>query len=186
MTTTALNRAIVNYLLVAAALPLNGCWTAPTANVQPKGDPRVIQRAIAVESVKNPAIVKSVDPATRTIIVQAPGETSTSTYTAGPGVSNLDRIKTGDKVQVTVAQDLTVYVSRDGQLPGAGGASGTIAANAKVLSVDRSYRLLRLQYPNGQAETFKVGREVKLDEMEPGDDVVIGTGQAVALRVKKR
>ena len=58
-------------------------------------------------------------------------------------------------------------------MPGAGGAAETIRANAKVLRVDPSYRLLSLQYPDGRAETFKVGLDVKLLEMQPGDDVVV-------------
>jgi len=57
--------------------------------------------------------------------------------------------------------------------------------DAKVLSVDPSYRLLTLQYPNGQAQTFKVGLDVKLLEMEPGDIVVIRTMELIALRVEK-
>ena len=40
----------------AEALALDGCWTAPIASVQPQGEPRLIRRAVAVESVKNPAI----------------------------------------------------------------------------------------------------------------------------------
>jgi hypothetical protein len=37
-------------------MALDGCWTAPIGSMQPQGEPRLIQRAVAVESVKNPAI----------------------------------------------------------------------------------------------------------------------------------
>jgi hypothetical protein len=100
-------------------------------------------------------------------------------------VANIHQIRAGDKVQATVAQELTIYVLKNGQVPGTGGEPETLEAGAKVLSVDPSYRLLTLQYPNGQAQTFKVGLDVKLREMEPGDIVVIRTMELIALRVEK-
>jgi hypothetical protein len=126
--------------------------------------------------------VDSVDAATRTIVVRTPGAQQTSTYKVSPRVSNLDQIRFGDKVQATVAQELSVYVLRDGQLPGPGGKLETITADARVLSVDPSYRLLTLQYPNGRNETFKVGLDARLREMEAGNSVVIRPVEAVALR----
>jgi hypothetical protein len=71
-----------------------------------------------------------------------------------------------------VTQELTVYISRDGRLPGSDSMPAE-AAKAKVLLVDRSYRLLSLQYPDGRTQTFKVGLDVKLAQMQPGDDVMI-------------
>ncbi|MBV8181181.1 MAG: hypothetical protein JO045_20750 [Mycobacterium sp.] len=100
-------------------------------------------------------------------------------------MSDFDRIKAGDKVEATMAQELTVYVLKNGQLPVAGGPPRAVKSDARVLMVDPSYRLLTLQYPNGRNETFKVGLDVKLLEMEAGDDVVIRTIEAVALEVEK-
>jgi len=117
-----MNRATVNAVLVAATLALTGCWTAPTTRVQPAGEPRLIQGGIAVQSVKEPAVVQSVDAGTRTIVLQNWSRPAKSTYKAGPKVSNFDRIKVGDQVEATVAEELTVYVLKNGQLPVAGGA----------------------------------------------------------------
>jgi len=172
-------------LLCAAALALSGCWTAPVANVQPQGEPRLIQGGIAVASVKNPAVVQSVDADTRTLVVRTAGDSATSTYRVSPKVTNFGRIKVGNTVQITVAEELTIYVLRDGKLPGVNRTPETIAANAKVLLVDPTYRLLRLQYPNGKSETFKVDLGVKLKEMEAGDDVVIRSLEVLAVRVHK-
>ncbi|HEY6823980.1 MAG TPA: hypothetical protein VI195_06035, partial [Steroidobacteraceae bacterium] len=164
MTASILHRAMINPLSVAAALAVSGCWTAPVADVQPKGEPRLIQGGIAVESVKDPAIVHSVDPGARTLVLSTrPGVAST--YKAGAQVENLGRIKAGDTVRATVAEELTVYVLRDGQLPGPGGMHQTIASDARVLWVDPSYRLLTLRYPDGRDETFKAPLGVKLGEM---------------------
>jgi len=161
-----------------------GCWTPPVANVQPKGEPRLIQSSIVVQSVKQTAVVRSLDAAKRTIVLQAHGEAAPVAYAVGSAVANLDQIRAGDQVQATVAEELAVYVLRDGKLPGPNGTPQIIVSDARVLLVDTSYRLLTLQYPNGRDETFKVGLDVRLGEMEAGDDVVIRTLEVVAL-VKK-
>ena len=172
-------------LLLGAALTLAGCWTAPVADVQPKGEARLIQNAISVESVKAVAFVEGIDRDSGTIVVRTPGAPETSTYQVGRGVENFSRFGLGDKVEATVREELSVYVLRDGQAPGADGVPEKIAADARVLSVDPSYRLLTLQYPNGKNETFKVALDVKLKEMEAGDAVVIRSVEAVALKRKR-
>jgi hypothetical protein len=172
--------------ILSAALALGGCWTAPTAKLRAKGAPRLIQDAVAVESVKNPVIVQSVDAGTRTVVVLNPADLAPTIYKAGARVFNLDRIRAGDRVRATVAEQLTVLVLQDGRLPAADGRIGPIEANAKVLMVDPSYRLLTLRYPDGTTETFKVGLDVRLRQMEPGDDVVVRAVEAVALQVQGR
>ena len=131
-------------------------------------------------------LVESVDPDARTIVLHNPGAAQTSTYKVSSGVSDLNRFRSGDKVRATVSEQLSVYVLRDGQLPGAGGTVQTIMANARVLSVDPSYRLLTVQYPNGQNETFKIGLDGRLREMEAGNDVVIRPVEVLALREHSR
>jgi hypothetical protein len=161
-----------------------GCWVAPIATVQPEGKARLIQGGVAVQSVASPAVVQSVDRSAGTIVVRTPGAAESSTYKVSSKVSTFNDITVGDTVQATLAQELTVYVLRDGQVPGAGGTPERTAADARVLAVDPSYRLLKLQFPSGQSETLKVPFGVKLTEMEAGDSVVIRTVEVVALRRK--
>jgi hypothetical protein len=179
--------AMPGSLLVVAALALPGCWSAPIARLQAKGTPRPMQGAIvlAVESVKPPAVVQSVDLAARVITVRPPAEARLSSYKVGLKVSNLERLKAGDRVQATVAEEVTVYVTRDGDLPSAGGSSDTVVNDAQILSFDPSYRLMTLHFPDGRDETLKVQRREKLDEIETGDEVSIRPVEAVALRMKK-
>ena len=103
MRASILHRAMINSLSMAAALAISGCWTAPVADVQPKGEPRLIQGGIAVESVKDSATVQSVDPGARSLAL-TPRQGATYTYKAGPEVQNLDGIKAGDTVRATVAE----------------------------------------------------------------------------------
>jgi len=169
-----------------ATLPLPGCWVAPNAHVQPKGEPRLIEEGVEVQSVKDTAVIREIDATTRTIVVSPTGGGATESYRAGAQVSNFDRLKVGQKIQSTLAEELSVYVLRDGQLPDSRGEVQTIAANAKVLSVDPAYRLLTVQYPSGQSETFKVGLQTRLDLMAAGDDVVIRIVEAVVVKPKRR
>jgi hypothetical protein len=164
----------------AAALALVGCWTAPVATVQPTGEPHLIQRSIPVESVQEVAVVSAIDRDARTIVLRTRGMAQTSSYRIGPKVSGLSDVRPGDVVQATVAEELAVYLLRDGEVPG----QGPIVAAARVLAVDPSYRLLKLQYANGQTETFKVPRETRLEEMAAGDSVVIQPVEVLALRRK--
>jgi hypothetical protein len=152
--------------------------------VQPQGDARLIQGGIPVGSVQQTAIVHSVDESTRTIAIRAPGSERTSTYRVSSRVSNLSGIKPGDLVQATLAQELTVYVLRDGQAPGPSGTPEMVSADARILTVDPSYRLLTLQFADGRRETVKVPLGVRLGQMEAGGSVVIRGVEVLALRRK--
>jgi hypothetical protein len=180
------NRTLMTLLPLVAALLLVGCWTPPRADVQPQGPSRLIQEGIVVKSALRLAIVRSVDPDTRRVVMQVPGATQTQGYKASPQLSGLNRLTAGAKVRATVTEEFTVYVSSDGRLPGSDAVSTTLVGNAKVLLTDPSYRLLTLQYPDGQTQTFKVAREVKLKQMQPGDDVIIQPLELVSLSVRRR
>jgi hypothetical protein len=175
-------RIVLIFSGIASAL--TGCWTAPVASVQPKGGARLIQQAIPVVAVKKNATIQSIDADRRSIVLNLP-EGVTSEVMAGEKVTNLAQIRAGDKARATVAQELSVYVLENGQLSGAEGRLQPIHSNAKVLIIEPSYRLLTLQYPNGQVETYKVGLDAELQKMECGDDVVIETTKLLALRVRK-
>jgi hypothetical protein len=176
--------------LLVAALALAGCWSAPIARLQAKGPPGPAQGVIVLagESIKPPAVVQSVDLAARVITVLSAGEARPISYKVGLSVTNLERLKTGGKVQATVVEELTVYVRRDGDLPSAGGTSSTVATDAQVLFVDPSdpsYRLMTLHFTDGHDETVKVSLRDKFHEVETGDEVSIRPVEVIALRMKK-
>src|SRR5215831_3247271 len=174
---TAPSRLICRVAALLAALALAGCWSAPIATVKPTGEPRLIQDGITVQSVQV-AVVSSVDRSPGNIEMRMRGRAAIWTYRIGPQVSGLDDIKPGDVVRATVTEELGVYVLRNGELPGI----GRIAVDARVLAVDASYRLLRLQYPDGRTETFKVPLGTRLEQMGAGDSVVIQPVALLALR----
>ncbi len=103
--------------MVGLAVALAGCWTAPVADVQPKGEARLIQHAIPVVAVKDRATVQSID-VDQGVIVLNFADGVTATVKPGPRVKNFSTIRAGDKAKATVAQELSVYVLIDGQAAG--------------------------------------------------------------------
>jgi ABC-type Fe3+-hydroxamate transport system substrate-binding protein len=184
MKTTIRIKTVVSLLLPLTALSLAGCWTPPNAQVQPNGEARLIQSGVTVEIVQNPATVESINAGQRTIALQRT-DGLTKTYTIGPKVKHLDRITAGNQVKAKLTEEFAVYLLANGRLPN-GATAQSLGVNAKVLLVDPSYRLLTLQYPNGQYETFKAGLDTKLLEMAPGDDVVAQPREVTALRIEKQ
>jgi hypothetical protein len=171
--------------LAIMALALTGCWTPPNANVQPKGEPRLIQSGVPVESTRDQATVQTIDAGSRTLGLKLSDGTSIS-CTVNPKVKNFDQVQAGDQIKVTLVEKLAVYVLKDGRLPGAGGTEEAIPFIARVQVVDPSYRLLKLQYVSGQVEELKAGLDAKLMEMQPGDAVVLQSAEAVAIRIEKK
>ncbi|MGO8838009.1 MAG: hypothetical protein ACLQAH_04590 [Limisphaerales bacterium] len=166
-----------------AVIMLAGCWTPPNANVQPAGEPRLIQSGIIVESVKDPATVQAVDAGARTMTLKL-SDNTTATYKVGASVDNLGQVQVGNAVEATVAEDLAVYLLAKGRLLN-GTTAESLGVNARVLLVDPSYRLLTLQYPNGHAETFKPGLGVLMEQMAPGDSVVVTPREVTKIRIEK-
>jgi len=173
-------------LPLGAAVLLSGCWTPPNANVRPPGPPRIIQSGIVVQSDLPHAVVQSVDAGTRTIVMQVPGTPGVRAYRASPGVPDLElgRLHQGTPVRALVSEQLTVYVSGDGKLPGASGEVAGTAATAKILSLDPSYRVLTLQSPDGGTHIIKVGLEMRLGQMQAGDDVLIQAPEILSLSLR--
>jgi hypothetical protein len=172
-------------LLLLTGLALSGCWTAPRADVSPPGPARLLQNGIVVEAVKDPMVVRSVDGATRRIVASSPKNGTTDTLQVDPTVSGLKRIKAGDTVQLTVAEELTIYVPPQEQRGPPADAPPITTPEARVLSVDPSYRLLTLQFPDGRKETLKVSTSVKLETVQSGDAVAIRPLRVIALQVLK-
>jgi hypothetical protein len=185
MPTNIKKKLVLNFLTAITALILTGCWTPPNANVQPKGEPRLIQNRVSVESVQEQATVQAIDASQRIIRLKL-SSGSLITCKVGPSVAHFGQIQSGDKIKIALAEELAVYVLKDGRLPAAGGTDEVINFYAKVQSVDPSYRLLTLQYPNRQTEILKTDLNGKLLEMQAGDAVFLQTAEVKAIRIQKQ
>ena len=170
-----------NVSLVAITMLVSSCWTAPNANLRPKGEPRVIEDSIEVEVSMRPMRVESIDRVRR-ILVASSTEAPTIEMKVAPGVGNLEDVHPGDQIRPKVREKLTVYVAPQ---RGDSGVTGGPHVS-RVLVIDPSYRLLAVQYPDGRMNTFKVGLNTRLKDMEPGDSVAVNTFEAVDLRIRHR
>lgn len=158
-------------LLTGIAVFLSGCWVAPSASVRPVGKPGVVAEGITVDRVVRSARVESVDPAGRTVTLRVRG-TTLPACRIGPAVRNWGDIRSGDRVRVTVREVLTVYIARSG------------SPDARVLNVDPSYRVLTVQYPNGEKEPLKVGLNTRMEGIEAGDSIAIRPVEVIKLRMR--
>ena len=179
--------ALTAALLPVIALTLTGCWTPPNANVQPVGKPGLIQGGIPVQLVQTPVTVESLDAGKRLITLKH-ADGSTKTFNVDASVQNLEQVKVGDTISATVRAEMAVYILQNGRLPNPDGTtrSRTINFNARVLTVDASYRLLTLQFANGRTMTIKTGLDVRLLDMAPGNDVVIRSHEVTAITIRNR
>src|SRR5450432_1590529 len=100
-TSIIIKRAIIVALPAIASLTLTGCWTPPNANVQPKGEPRLIQSGVSVQDNNVRATVQTIDATSRALTLKLSDGTLVI-CTVSPKVVVFDKIKAGDPVKVTL------------------------------------------------------------------------------------
>ena len=126
------------------------------------------------------------DASARTLTLQWADNTA-ATYKVGAQAENFGSVQANDKVKVTVAEELDIYLLANGRLP-EGATAGSLGVNAKLTfndpNADASYRLLTLVYPNGRKETLKVGLDAKISEMADGDSVVVRPVEVTKIKVE--
>ena len=84
-----------------------------------------------------------------------------------------------------MTEELAIYLLADGKLPD-GSTAESLGVNARVQLVDPSYRQLNLQYPNGQIDIVKPPIGTLMQQMAPGDSVVVRPGELTAIKVEKK
>jgi len=180
-----MNKLVFPLIVTALALTLTGCWTPPNANVQPPGEPRLIQCGVPASNNHVRATVQSVETSQRDLNLKL-ADGTLLTCTVNPSVKNFDQVQAGDEIKVALDLKLAVYVLQDGRLPGAGGKEEIIPFIAKVQTVDSSYRLLKVQFANGQTTELKAGLDANLPEMQPGDAVAMQSAEATQIQIEKK
>jgi hypothetical protein len=157
------------------------------------------QGAIIVDTVTMTATVTAVDSAKRKVTLVSPSGHKT-TYQCGPAVANFAQIQVGDKVQATVTEQAAVFLGQ-GQAPsatvGAGVALAPIGAKpggeivqttsvtAKITKVEAKQYKVTLQLPDGSTRRVKVGKQVNLAAVQPGDNVTVQLTEGLAITVVK-
>jgi len=155
--------------------------------------------AAIVETYKTSATVTAIDAATRKVkLTMANGEHTT--VKCGPQVVNFSQIEINDRVNVTVTEELAVFLGT-GTPPSAVGATGvalapigakpggmvadTVQITAKITAIDVKHRKVTLSLPDGTSETVKAGKQVDLSRVKVGDSVTVQHTESLAITVEK-
>lgn len=193
-------------LVIPAILPvlLTSCSSTPKSETAADSSasasgPEIARGGIVVDAITGTATVQSVNAADRTVVLKHP-DGSTTTYECGPDVRNFDQIKVGDQVTATLAESVAVVLIKGGVPPVSGSASAIVRAplgakpggrivntegfTARVLDVDYPGRVVTLQTADGKKKTVKVGPDVNLGNVNPGDDVGVKVTRAFAISVQ--
>jgi Cu/Ag efflux protein CusF len=146
------------------------------------------------------ATVTAVDLAQRLITVKAE-DADPIEFEAADAIKNLEQVKVGDKVVLTVTEALAWQVRPAGE-GGPGASTGdevtTAPAGAKpsltakrtfkltagITAIDQAKGTVTLTGPQGNSRTFKATDPANLKKVKVGDLVDIVYSQAVALAVR--
>jgi hypothetical protein len=147
------------------------------------------------------AVIESIDPATRTVVLRGP-QGRTLPVVADERIKNFENMKVGDKVVAQYARALTLELKKGGdgiremvqregaavnQAGQAAGASAmrqtTILAN--VWSIDRKNNVVALRGPKGNIVDVEVANPKIMQEIKVGDQVEAQYTEAALLGVTR-
>ena len=154
--------------------------------------------AVVVDVVKLTGIVKAIDREKKMVTVEGSG--GRTVVIDATNARNLDQLKVGDRVNLTYAEEVALFVRKSDEPPSVtesqnvelapkcekpgGVITKTIEVTGNVESIDTNNRTIALKGPAGNVRTYKVGPEAKrFNEIKKGDQVVLRVTQAVALSV---
>jgi len=198
---TRLTSTAALILAPLALAALSGCATGPSKGVTSGDNPSMTGGWRVVEKTKYKATIESIDAKQR-VAVLAPKEGSPVSCKFGPDVLTYDQFNSGDKVKAKVATESAIFLVKSGPPPSAGQGAWarpkgdtlngggvlltTADTTATVLTVDRSYRMLKLTYADGTTKEIKVDLPASLAFVQPGDQVVVRRTQPMIVAIKSK
>jgi hypothetical protein len=187
-------------LLPAGMLALSSCSSPQGESATAVSAEKGVPGGTIVQTYKETATVTAIDAASRKVTLVTPDGKKT-VFKAGPEVANFDQIQVGDQVKATVAEQLIVFVRKNGEPPSDGEAAAvalaplgdkpgmlmanTVEVTATVQAIDLGHRKATLRFPDGTSQTFSVRKDVDMTKGKIGDEVVIRTTEALAITVEK-
>ena len=120
----------------------------------------------------------------------------------GPEAINFDQIHVGDRLKLTVAESLVVYVAGEGETPSDSAAqlvalapkgakpggimAATTKVTARITAIDAEHHKATLQFEDGTTRTVAVRPDVDLAKRKVGETVVIRATEELAIRWRNR
>lgn len=191
---------ILNYglsLLSAATLTFTSCSTTG-------GDETIValetpDGVAIVDTIKTSATVTGID-ATKRKVTLTLADGKRTTVKCGPEVVNFNQIQINDRLNITLTEELAVFLGT-GAPPSAAGVAGvalapvgakpggvmadTVEITARVSAIDIKHRKVTLSLPDGTSKTVKAGKLVNLSAVRIGDNVTVQHTEALAITVEK-
>ncbi len=193
-------RHLATTFVPAALLALTGCKTPPNP-LATQTSPSLTGARIVVRTSHQKARVTELVPGKRELALRFSAGTTTRCKIA-PEVENLNQIQVGAKVKATLSDVVAVFLLKNGTPPSATAGvtvtdtapSGQVASvvlqttdsRAQVLNVDRSYRLLKLEYEDGSKKEYKFPLPDTLENIEKGDKALVRTTEPLAICLKTK
>ena len=188
-------------LIPTAILSLAGCKTPPANPLANQSSPTLAGGRVVLQTSHEKAEVTELVAGKSDLALRSSAGTTTRCKVA-PEVANLGQVQVGSRVKVTLTDAVAIFPAKSGPPPSAGagvtvtgtpesGQPGSVVlqttdVQAKVYSVDRSYRLLKLQYADGSRKEYKVSLPDTLENVAKGDEVVVRTTEPLVICLKTR
>jgi hypothetical protein len=154
---------------------------------------------VYIEAVSATVIVAMIDyPSSRVLLKRADG--SQFACKIGKAAVNFDRIKVGDEIVVTLAEQCVTYIGKVGTKPGVevdalvvrvlangvpSGAEVTkVDFDAKVMDVNLDNRRILVKTGSDEAQSFRVLPNVNLANIHDNDMISMRVTEAVAVEVE--
>lgn len=185
---------------------------ASEAQHEPLAEPVANEEQYFVEGVAGGAMIRTLEIEAEVVSVnqeqreavlrdKAGNET---TVKVGKEARNFYQVQPGDRVMVTMARELVIYVEegkageseqQDGTAVTAGGAEegatpggaviATTKITAKIKALDTKERTATLVFADGKEDVFEVRPDVDMSKYKAGQSVVFLITDLLALEVKK-
>lgn len=197
--------AITTALLFAALFTITACTTPspppPAAGASASSFKEGVPGGVFVDTVEVSAKVTAINTANRTATLMGP-DGEEFPVTVGPAAVNFDQIRVGDMVNVTLTEELVVFLDEEGASAPDGSAGmvalapkgaqpgGVMAAvtqvTATVTAINQPGRTATLQFEDGSQKIFPVRDDIDLGRRKVGEKVVFQVTEMIAISVDKQ
>jgi hypothetical protein len=197
-------RRLIRFVLTAEMVALAAAAAAGAQTPSPQSPAASVPDrpgVVYADRARTTATVKAIDREKRTVTLTGSGG-RTVTVKVPAEAQNFDRVQVGDKVNVEYFDAVALFVRKADAPPAAnevsevrlapkGGTPGGVMVNvvevtARVEGIDYGTRKVTLRSPDGFARVVTVDPRVqRLNEVKPGDEVVVRHTEALSLRLDK-
>lgn len=146
------------------------------------------------------ATVERIDMANREVTLKGEEGEAPVTITVGPDVRNLDQVRVGDIVTITVSEELAIFAAPQGRGPSItethedrrtpmGGKPGRSVTNlmettVTIVALDLAKHSAVIRELSGDLRAIRLSDRMNLDGIKVGDQVVLRHTKAVAISVE--